>query len=171
MISTLLHARRFRTILSLYSMQRQRPHNYKASLCSYFISTLAFSFLSQLAFKFRSRGAGPPWALVHIPPPARFNIILNMVAHRSCEWYALSPMTFIWRQSTDVFYVLNAVRVLSIIALLLVFASSIVMMVEDVKAVNDFINGQQTTNTSIFDSDYIEYVLFVLHTDEHLPIL
>lgn len=45
------------------------------------------------------------------------------------------------------------------------------MMVEDTKAVNEFVNDQQTTNTSIFDSDYIEYVLFVLHTDGHLPIL
>lgn len=45
------------------------------------------------------------------------------------------------------------------------------MMVEDVKAVNEFVNGQQTTNISIFDSDYIECVLSVLHIDEHLPIL
>ena len=36
----------------------------------------------------------------------------------------------------DIFYGLNAVRVLSVVALLLAFASSIVTMVSDVRAVN-----------------------------------
>jgi Na+-translocating ferredoxin:NAD+ oxidoreductase RNF subunit RnfB len=38
--------------------------------------------------------------------------------------------------SSDVFYGLNAVRALSIVALLLAFASSIVTVVSDVRAVN-----------------------------------
>ena len=71
------------------------------------------------------------------------------------------------------FYLLNAARALSIIALLLVFASSIVVMVDDVKAVNEFMSEQQTghvPDASIFYSDYIECVLFVLYTVGHLSI-
>ncbi|KAH7882232.1 hypothetical protein F5I97DRAFT_1908543 [Phlebopus sp. FC_14] len=55
-----------------------------------------------------------------------------------------------------IFVVLNIIRALSIIALLLVFASSIVVLVDDVEAVNTFVNGG--TNTTSFtsgDSNYI----------------
>lgn len=71
----------------------------------------------------------------------------------------------------DVFIGLNVVRTLSIIALLLLFASSIVTMVHDVEAVNAFIAAGKadpsirvvdTNSTSIdcldADTDYIEYV-------------
>ncbi|KIJ60912.1 hypothetical protein HYDPIDRAFT_169949 [Hydnomerulius pinastri MD-312] len=58
-----------------------------------------------------------------------------------------------------VFIALNIIRALSIIALLLVFASSIVVLVDDVEAVNTFVSGG--SNTTSFDdgnSDYIPWV-------------
>jgi hypothetical protein len=67
--------------------------------------------------------------------------------------------------SSDIFIGLNAVRVLSIIGLILVFASSIFVMVTDVEAVNDFQAAKQAGNaTDLFVNcdDYIECVL-------HLP--
>jgi hypothetical protein len=45
------------------------------------------------------------------------------------HWFTLSV-------SLDVFYGLSAVRALSVVALLLAFASSIVAMVSDIRAVN-----------------------------------
>jgi len=56
------------------------------------------------------------------------------------------------------FFGLNAVRALSIISLLLVFASSIYVMVSDVRAVNDFMSGKSAGNstTDFTDCDYIE---------------
>jgi len=55
---------------------------------------------------------------------------------------------------------LNAVRALSIIGLLLVFASSIFVMVTDVRAVNQFMAARQSGNTtdtsSMLNYDYIE---------------
>lgn len=62
----------------------------------------------------------------------------------------------------DIFIGLNIVRALSIIALLLLFASSIVTMVHDIQAVNAFIaagkqgpdSGNSTNCTSV-DTDYI----------------
>ncbi|KAF9238681.1 hypothetical protein BU15DRAFT_88305 [Melanogaster broomeanus] len=54
------------------------------------------------------------------------------------------------------FIALNIIRALSIIALLLVFASSIVVLVDDVNAVNAFINGgSNTTSLDSGDSDYV----------------
>lgn len=67
----------------------------------------------------------------------------------------------------DLFFFLNAVRVLSIVSLLLLFASSIVTIVDDVKAVNAFMSpghsGVSSDNStsidcSLYDCDYIEYV-------------
>jgi len=57
-----------------------------------------------------------------------------------------------------IFIGLNAVRVLSIVALLLVFSSSIVGMVADIKAVNHFIADNQASNSTdpAIDYDYIE---------------
>ena len=78
-----------------------------------------------------------------------------------------------WLISThiDIFIGLNAVRALSIIALLLLFASSIVTMVHDVQSVNAFIAaGKADTNIRAVDTnatdpdcitadtDYVEYV-------------
>ncbi|KIK43676.1 hypothetical protein CY34DRAFT_803590 [Suillus luteus UH-Slu-Lm8-n1] len=52
-----------------------------------------------------------------------------------------------------VFISLNAVRVISIIALLLVFSSSILVMVDDIEAVNVFTNGG---SNSTINSAYIQ---------------
>jgi hypothetical protein len=54
---------------------------------------------------------------------------------------------------SDVFISLNAVRALSIIALLLVFSSSILVMVDDIKAVNVFVSGGSNSTSN---NDYIE---------------
>lgn len=46
-------------------------------------------------------------------------------------------------------------------------------MVDDVKAVNEFMSEQQTgdvPDSSIFDNDYIEYVLHLLHIIGHVLI-
>lgn len=63
----------------------------------------------------------------------------------------------------DVFIGLNLVRVLSIIACMLVFASSIVTMVHDVEAVNNFLSAEKSNSTiaaTMLDCDYILYVAF-----------
>ncbi|KAF9246237.1 hypothetical protein BU15DRAFT_85019 [Melanogaster broomeanus] len=52
---------------------------------------------------------------------------------------------------TYIFYSLNAIRVLSIISLLLVFASSILVMVNDIEA-----QTGNTTNVDLVNCDYIE---------------
>jgi len=58
-----------------------------------------------------------------------------------------------------IFIGLNAVRAFSIISLLLVFASSIFVMVTDIQAVNDFQDAKQAgnvTSDATVDCDYIE---------------
>ena len=55
----------------------------------------------------------------------------------------------------DVFYGLNVVRVLSIVALLLAFSSSIVVVVSDIRAVNKF---QQDPSSNDESCGYIECV-------------
>lgn len=55
------------------------------------------------------------------------------------------------------FFSLNAVRVISIVSLALLFASTIVTMVSDVRAVNRFIDsGKDDGDCSVTDCDYIE---------------
>lgn len=57
------------------------------------------------------------------------------------------------------FFGLNGVRFLSIVSLILVFASSILVMVTNIKAVNAFeaAKGQNSTEAhSMVDCDYIE---------------
>ena len=61
-------------------------------------------------------------------------------------------LTVLMLSSLDVFYGLNAVRVLSIIALLLTFASSIVVVVSDIRAVN---RSQHDPNSSDGTCGYI----------------
>jgi hypothetical protein len=59
---------------------------------------------------------------------------------------------------TYIFYGLNVVRVLSIVSLLLVFASSILVMVTDIEAVNAYDSANQSSNTTsqaTVDCDYI----------------
>ena len=86
----------------------------------------------------------------------------------------------------DIFIGLNVVRALSIIALLLLFASSIVTMVQDIRSVNAFIAAGKaspdirtadanSTSTDIDcingDTDYVEYVsscfVVTLHSVAH----
>lgn len=60
----------------------------------------------------------------------------------------------------DTFIALNGIRILSIIALLLVFASNIVTLVQDVQAVNRFVtysknNSAQTDNSTMTNMNYI----------------
>ena len=50
---------------------------------------------------------------------------------------------------------LNAVRFLSIVSLILVFASTIFVMVTNVKAVNAF-QANQSNATDLLNCDYIE---------------
>ena len=57
---------------------------------------------------------------------------------------------------SDIFIGLNGVRILSIIAMLLVFASSIFVLVTDVQAVNRFM--KDASDEDLSDCDYIEYV-------------
>ncbi|KAI6137108.1 hypothetical protein F5141DRAFT_1209428 [Pisolithus sp. B1] len=54
------------------------------------------------------------------------------------------------------FVALNVVRALSIVALLLVFSSSIVVLVDDIEAVNQFVHG--ATNTTSFNSGNADYI-------------
>lgn len=83
-----------------------------------------------------------------------------MIPPRGCTSLALL-MCSVGRadpRSPDIFIGLNIVRILSIIACLLVFASSIVTMVEDVEAVNEFIQAEKTNTTlaySLLDCDYV----------------
>ncbi|KAH9484408.1 hypothetical protein JR316_0003889 [Psilocybe cubensis] len=51
---------------------------------------------------------------------------------------------------------LNAVRVLSLISLILVFASTIVVMVTNIKAVNAFEANKGSDNSTMLNCDYIE---------------
>lgn len=71
------------------------------------------------------------------------------------------PLVFESRQHpTGVFIILNIVRALSIIALLLVFASSIVELVDDIEAVNAFTNGN--FNVTAFNAGNSQYIPCVL---------
>lgn len=75
---------------------------------------------------------------------------------------------------SDFFIGLNGVRILSIIAMLLVFASGIFVLVSDIQAVN---RSMKASDTDMTDCDYIEYVhlsyLYRSHSDplqrEHGP--
>jgi hypothetical protein len=51
---------------------------------------------------------------------------------------------------------LNAVRFFSVVGLLLVFSSSIFVMVNDIRAVNDFMAAKQAGNANMTNCDYIE---------------
>jgi len=66
----------------------------------------------------------------------------------------------------DVFISLNAIRILSIIAMLLVFSSNIVTLSNDVKAVNRFmdmgkrLNGTTASNATIETETYMDYITY-----------
>lgn len=57
------------------------------------------------------------------------------------------------------FFGLNAIRMLSVVGLLLVFSSSIFVMVNDIRAVNHFSSVQGTEEGNLLaECDYIECV-------------
>ena len=63
------------------------------------------------------------------------------------------------RICADFFIGLNAIRALSIISMILVFASSIFVLVTDIQAVNHFM--KDASDSDMTDCDYIEYVIWV----------
>lgn len=60
---------------------------------------------------------------------------------------------------------LNGVRILSIIALILVFASNIVTLVNDIKAVNHFITAGKTASNSTTDASITNSTLHMIDMD------
>ncbi|KAF8969546.1 hypothetical protein BDZ97DRAFT_1754398 [Flammula alnicola] len=58
--------------------------------------------------------------------------------------------------SRNSIYGLNAVRALSLVSLILVFASTIVVMVTNIKAVNAFEANKGSDNNTMLDCDYID---------------
>lgn len=79
-----------------------------------------------------------------------------MLPPRACESLELVNSAFIADTSLDFFIGLNAIRALSIISMLLVFASSIFVLVKDVEAVNYFMKN--SGDEDLLNCDYIEYV-------------
>ena len=76
---------------------------------------------------------------------------------RSC----VCALTFSFYQLISVivfFYGLNAVRIFSLVSLILVFCSSILVIVTDVRAVNRFLSGN--SDQDMIDCDYIECVVW-----------
>lgn len=60
--------------------------------------------------------------------------------------------------ASDIFFGLNVVRFLSIVSLILVFASSIFVIVTDVEAVNAFESAKQSGNVTAQDFADCEYI-------------
>ena len=98
-----------------------------------------------------------------------------MLPPRACKSYLshLFVRMIQFASLLDVFLGLNGVRTLSIIACLLVFSSSIVTMVHDVEAVNDFVAAGKSNSTSadsLVICDYIAYVIFSFSFPRMKPI-
>ncbi len=94
------------------------------------------------------------------------NISLHreMLPPRGCEYTTIALCRRrLCRNSlrdADLFIALNVIRIISIVSLVLVFASNIETLVHDVVAVNEFIaaakgSGPIANNTQAQDSDYI----------------
>ena len=66
--------------------------------------------------------------------------------------------------SAGVFITLNLIRILSIVALILVFSSSILVMIHDVQAVSHFASegDPNTTNSTVAYIMHEDYILYVL---------
>lgn len=85
-----------------------------------------------------------------------------MFSSRTSEWPAYHLHPSLSRPCTFIvfFLGLNAIRVIGIISLILVFASSILVMVMDVIAVNTFLEDAKTSGTPVDQllegCDYIE---------------
>jgi hypothetical protein len=94
-----------------------------------------------------------------------------MLPLRACEYPTyLYPSVVLTKGIAilDTFIGLNAIRVLSIISLLLVFASSIVIMVHDIQAVNRFVQaGSSSSDSSEMDYNYIECVATIPFVVQH----
>ena len=78
-----------------------------------------------------------------------------MMHARASEWLTFSRTKKSFDHLPTVqFMGLNAVRALSLISLILVFSSTILVMVTNIKAVNAF--DANHDNSSLVDCDYIE---------------
>jgi hypothetical protein len=84
----------------------------------------------------------------------------EMLPPRGCEYTTIVARVEIHCVNADVFIALNVIRIISIVSLVLVFASNIETLVHDVVAVNEFIAAAKgsdpiANNTQVQDSDYI----------------
>ena len=66
---------------------------------------------------------------------------------------------------TDTFITLNVIRIIGIIALLLVFSSNIVTLVNDVVAVNHFVAAGHTNNITTSDDTATNGTIPMLNMD------
>ena len=88
--------------------------------------------------------------------------ILNeqRIVYSDCPHCTPTIMKFNYKLFT--FSFLNAIRVISIVSLILVFSSSIFVITTDVRAVNAFLAGK--SDQDMLDCDYIECVLSLLRS-------
>ncbi|KAG1787252.1 uncharacterized protein HD556DRAFT_1409961 [Suillus plorans] len=94
-----------------------------------------------------------------------FFFTFSVAAFKFSLWYSVTLVSSVaftlpamLPAKAYVFIGLNAVRTLSIIALLLVFSSSILVMVDDIEAVNASVDGGSNSSSTI-NSDYIQNIL------------
>ncbi|KAJ3779856.1 hypothetical protein GGU10DRAFT_280209 [Lentinula aff. detonsa] len=80
-----------------------------------------------------------------------------MLPPRACAYLAVHAEVILLTHFVDIFIGLNAARVLSVIAMLLVFSSSIEVMVTNIKAVNYYEahKGDNNATMSAMNMDYI----------------
>lgn len=77
-----------------------------------------------------------------------------MIHTRVSEYIKKANWAFLYPGATVQFIGLNAVRTLSLASLILVFSSTIMDMVTNIKAVNAF--GENLSNLTMVDCEYIE---------------
>lgn len=128
----------------------------------FFFFLCCWSSSALVAFKFSSRySITLVFCWIYISRDVtRQSLWVAVIQECTCELTGWWP--------SDVFISLNAVRVISIIALLLVFSSSILVMVDDIEAVNVFTNGG---SNSTINSAYIQWVFEVCVIANVLNIL
>lgn len=95
-----------------------------------------------------------------------------MLPPRGCECLSQPFLLeeILLNQSIDVFIGLNAIRFLSVLALLLVFSSNVVTLANDIKAVNAFMAagkaagaaGSAASNSTITSMDNMDYIAYVV---------
>ena len=91
-----------------------------------------------------------------------------MMPPRACKLLLVAYQKLLDEFLLDFFIGLNIIRALSIIALILVFASNIVTLVHDVQAVNRFLAagntaGGTSNNSTVVNDDYILCVHNTVH--------